>query len=128
MSINVNDTVRVDSNLAYLERFNSMVGTVAKVYDCYEHHIAIVEFGDGQLGKIPLDALVKIETENRVPPESITITRSEFREATIDVLNPWSYVSDGEELGAEHMRMSMTAGIVCGRLERILFGAEVENA
>jgi hypothetical protein len=125
MSIKVNDTVKVVANAGHLVYMDGMFGKVVKVYDCYEHNLAIVEFPGDVLSKIPLDALVKVEPEEQEPTEGITITRAQFRKAVLNVCEPNNFITENDEsLGVEHVVMSMSAGIACAMLEKILFGAE----
>ena len=123
MSIKIDDIVRVASPAVHLMDVNGQIGKVARIY--YDYDLAIVEFPDDTVAKIPLDGLVKVEPERQKPTE---ITRAQFREGAKRLLDPSVYKIEDEPVDMDHIMMSMTAAIVFGKLERILLGDDSENA
>lgn len=108
MIIKANDTVRVGDD----------VGKVVKVYE----HIAIVEFDDDILEKVPLEIIEKVKVE-QVKQEP-TINRAQFREGAKRIMDPELYVVDGEKLTPAHAAIALAAALACTKLEKILFGSE----
>lgn len=129
MSIKVNDTVKVVTTAGYLAEVNGQIGKVVNIYDHYNaYNLAIVEFPNDVLTKIPLDALVKVEPEKQEASEGIKITREQFQEYAESVSDPFSFVNEGTNVGIGHFLMGLTAKIVCERMEKLLFGDDSGNA
>ena len=92
MSINVNDEVKVVSNNGGDSAM--MIGYTGKVIRLYDliTPIAIVKFNNGITAKIPVNDLIKVETqvnqENKIPEGAKRITKDEFMKYLSDVTTP----------------------------------------
>lgn len=92
MSINVNDEVKVVSNNGGDSAM--MIGYTGKVIRLYDLStpIAIVKFNNGITAKIPVNDLIKVETqvnqENKIPEGAKRITKAEFMDAVLKVTVP----------------------------------------
>lgn len=92
MSINVNDEVKVVSNNGGDSAMTiGYTGKVIRLYDLITP-IAIVKFNNGITAKIPVNDLIKVETqvnqENKIPEGAKRITKAEFIEAVHDLTSP----------------------------------------
>lgn len=115
MSINVNDEVKVVSNNGGDSAM--MIGCTGKVIRLYDLFtpIAIVKFNNGITAKIPVNDLIKVDTqvnqENKIPEGAKRITKDEMRAALMTVTSPDHMV--GSRGGKVDPMELISGGLAC---------------
>lgn len=128
MSINVNDEVKVVSNNGGDSAM--MIGCTGKVIRLYDliTPIAIVKFNNGITAKIPVNDLIKVDTqvnqENKIPEGAKRITKAEFIELLKEITSPDNIIA---KVGIEKGMVVGISAFIGGMklLERLFKDTEV---
>ena len=98
-------------------------GTIEGWYLIDNKSVAVIIWDNGEKSKV-LESEIELLIEDTPDPEVVIITKSEFHDVTMKVLNANNF----PDMDAFTLRVVQIAGLgICQRLEREIFGAKEEN-
>lgn len=117
----VSDRVLVDSKVVPGPEL--VFGRIEQIHrnPLTDQWLALVRLDNKDMIKCLEDNLSPVE-EN-VAPETITITRDDFLKAVAEVIDPTKYAMDPSSA----LMLSMSGVVICGRLEKALFGEKAKH-
>jgi hypothetical protein len=98
-------------------------GTIEGWYFKDHRSIAVVNWDNGDKTKV-LESEIELLIEDTPDPDSVTISRSEFHDITMKVIN----ANNLPNMDGFTLEVFQIVGLdICRRLEREIFGEKVDN-
>ena len=125
----------IGERVAVIEDNKIAYGVILKIFPEVLPPVFVVQFEDGNVGKVEIDKIAKVEAKDqteepskeqeikdRVEKSEITITPDQFHDITTEII--------GEEcakMGSAGLMVGMAMGIIMAKIHMALFTDGVEN-